>query len=140
MVAVIVTAMLVFARISALVTIMPVWSTTGVPKHVPVLGAFALMAIVAPNVPVVTEPASLGVLLCIKFEVSGGCICYEPCAMLFPQCAFATLFFESAYPTVPKAALHANLMYQHPVAQSVTQNQLLGVSCRRHMHQANKKI
>lgn len=73
--AVITTATLVFIRYGAMLSIMPVISARGVPKHVPVLGALLLTLLVAPTVNLAEVPTSFGqVLLAIAGELGLGLI------------------------------------------------------------------
>ena len=57
------TALLVFSRMGGLLMSMPVVSAAGVPKHVQVLGAVALTAVLTPVVPGIESPDSVGALI-----------------------------------------------------------------------------
>ena len=57
------TALLVFSRVGGMLMSMPVVSSTGVPKHVQVLGAVALTAVLSPVVPGAELTGGLGGLL-----------------------------------------------------------------------------
>lgn len=57
------TAALVFARLAGLLTWLPVFSAMGVPKHVPVLVAVSLTAILAPLVPALEAEPTLSVMV-----------------------------------------------------------------------------
>lgn len=91
MIAVITTAMLVFARFGALLTMVPVFSATGIPRHVPVLGAVLLTLIVTPTVAVAVAPAHLGTLaLAIAGEVGVGLVLGGTVRMVFGAIAMAS--------------------------------------------------
>ncbi len=59
----VVTGLLVFGRVGGLLLSLPVFSAQGVPRHVGVLGAFALTIVLGPVAPVAAHPSSLSVLL-----------------------------------------------------------------------------
>ena len=54
---------LVFCRISGLLYGLPVFNTVGVPKHVSVIASLVLTILIAPTVPVVDDPLTLGVIV-----------------------------------------------------------------------------
>lgn len=82
--AVLVTALLVFVRMGAMLTILPVFSSVGVPRYVPVLGAFSLAVIISPTVAVVPAPDNLAQLLfAVAGEVGLGAVLGGSVRMIF---------------------------------------------------------
>ena len=62
-IAVLTTTGLVFARVGALILGMPVFSADGVPKAIPVFSALGITLLIAPAMPLVATPESLGLLV-----------------------------------------------------------------------------
>jgi len=89
--AVLATAMYAFARVAGLLTMIPVFSARGVPRHVPVLGALIVVILVSPGVPVVDPPTTLGaLLLAIASEAGLGLLMGGSVRIVFGAIAMAS--------------------------------------------------
>ncbi len=89
------TAMLVFGRMGGLMLSLPVFTARGVPKHVPILGAAALTAVVAPAAPLAESPGKLGLLLLgMAGEVLLGLLMGAVVAAVFGAFSLATELME----------------------------------------------
>lgn len=90
-VALIVTSILVFGRIGGLLLAMPVFSAQGVPRHVPVLGAMAMTAVIGPIASAEVDLDSLAVLvMCLAGEVLLGLMMGSCVRAIFGALALAS--------------------------------------------------
>ena len=87
----ILTGLLVFSRVGGLLVSMPVISAVGVPKHMQVLGGVALTMVIAPVVPAVDAPGSIGgVLMASASEVGVGMLMGFIVSLMFGALHLAT--------------------------------------------------
>jgi len=85
------TALLVFSRMGGLLMSMPVFKTRGVPKHMQVLAAVALTAVLAPVVPAASlEGGLIGLLFSSASEVGVGLLMGFIVTVIFEAMHLAT--------------------------------------------------
>lgn len=86
-----VTAGLVFARLAAVVSVMPVFSMSGLPMQLKLLISIALTALVAPHVPVYpSEPTLMILVVSMIGEIMLGVLMGGSVSLVFGGLAFAT--------------------------------------------------
>lgn len=88
--AVFITLLLIFVRIGAVVMVMPVVSTQGVPRHVPIFLTLLLTVLIGPHAPISTVSTLGGLLLAVGAEVALGLVAGTLLSAVFSSLSLAS--------------------------------------------------